>query len=704
MNRHCLLIFAVLASTFSLGQTGTQTSAAQNAPTPQSLPRVQQRIEVIATRLPEDPQRVPAAVEVFSGDELAMRGARDLRSALGLAIGVEIASGVDAGPASSVPDFWGLKEFDAFLLVVDGVPWGGAFNPALTSLDLNDLDRIEVLRGPAPVTYGATSFVGVIHVVHKDTTATDRTLILRGGAFGSGGITFSAPVPLPGDWSSRLTVDAQREGFSDDRTAYGRAHGLWRVERKGANERRTWFNFNMNWLDQDPASPRPREGPTLSPNVPVDANHNPAGSFLNDHRATLSAGYEGTAAGGFWSSTGSVSHSRQHVLRGFLEELDNGPDNARGLRENIYLTDVYGDSHLSWNFPRSITFLIGADYLHGTGTARGADFDFTVPLNGAQAASVSAPSDLDVHINDHRNFFGSYSSVEWRPLERLRIDGGVRLNVTREGRKDADIGAGTSDSDNRTDARASGNVGAILTAWQQNQDSVGIYVNYRDNFKPAAIDFGIGESEGRELLLQPETSRSVEAGIKSRFFDRRMEAEVSGFLMNFTNLVTAATVGGLPALINAGKERFQGFESGVSLFLPNNLLAHATYSFHDAKFRDFVQEFDGVPTQLSGKRLEMSARHLAAFGLTYAPLRGFLGGLELNYTGSRFLNKRNTALAGGFATLDFSAGYRTPRWELRVDGRNLADRREPVAESELGDAQFYLMPSRRVDASLTFRF
>jgi TonB family protein len=56
-------------------------------------------------------------------------GARDLRSALSSAIGVEIAPGGDSGPASSVPDFWGLKEFDAFLLVVDGVPWGGAFNP-----------------------------------------------------------------------------------------------------------------------------------------------------------------------------------------------------------------------------------------------------------------------------------------------------------------------------------------------------------------------------------------------------------------------------------------------------------------------------------------------------------------------------------------------------------------------------------------------
>jgi iron complex outermembrane receptor protein len=442
----------------------------------------------------------------------------------------------------------------------------------------------------------------------------------------------------------------------------------------------------------------------LSPLVPTDANHNPAGAFLNDHRGTVMAGYDGRAAGAIWSTTVTVSHSRQPSLRGFLEEVADVPDNARGLRENIHLTDVYLDSHLSWKLPRAVTLLVGGDFLHGTGTALGADFGYTAPLNGARAVRVAVPTDLDVHIDDHRDFFGAYSSLEWRPLERLRVDGGIRLNVTHETRNDSDLGAGTSDSDHRTDVRATGSLGAIVTAWQRKQDSLSLFVNYRDTFKPAAIDFGIGESEGGELILEPETSRSVEGGIKGRFWDRRVDVEASGFLMDFNNLVTATTVGGLPALINAGSERFQGFESGVLVFLPKNIMIRGTYSFHDARFRNFVQDFDGVPTQLAGNRLEMSARHLAAFGLTYSPIRGCLGGVEFNYTGSRFLNMRNTALAEGFPTVGISAGYRTPRWELRVDARNLADRRDPVAESELGDAQYYLMPSRRVDVSFRMQF
>jgi iron complex outermembrane receptor protein len=675
-----------------------QTSA------PSKAPAVQQTIEVTATRLPEDPQNVPAAIEVFTGDELSAQGAPDLRGALTNAIGVEIAPGGDAGPASAVPDFWGLKEFDAFLLVVDGVPWGGAFNPALTSLSLHDIERIEVLRGPAPVMYGATSFVGVIQVVHKDASAHDKTLDFHAGTYGSGGATFSGPVPLPGDWASRVTLDGEREGFSDTLSSYRRGHSLWRVAHKPVGSNRVWFGADLNWLDQDPASPRPRVGTTLSPLVPVDANQNMAGAFLNDHRGTLTGGFDRAVGGAEWSASASVSHDRQDTFRGFLTQIQQAPDNAHGFREKIHLTDVYVDSHVSWKLPRSVRFIVGGDYLHGAGTARGADFDYTTRLSGAQAAIVPSPADLDFHIDDSRNFFGGYTSVEWTPLERLRLDGGLRLNVTREHQQVVDGGAGTSDQQTRTDVRPGASVGAIFTAWQQKQDSIGIYVNYRDTFKPAAIDFGIGESAAGDLILKPETSRSVEGGVKARLLDRRLDVEASGFLMNFSNLVTAASVNGVPSLINAGSQRFTGFESGIAFFLQRQVIARGTYSFHDANFTNFVQDFNGVPVQLAGKHLEMSAQNLAALGVTYSQVRGFGGGIELSYTGSRYLDKQNTSPVSGFTSISLNVAYRTARWELRVDASNLSDRRDPVAESELGDSQYYLQPSRRVDVGYRVHF
>src|SRR5262249_1186786 len=150
-------------------------------------------------------------------------------------------------------------------------------------------------------------------------------------------------------------------------------------------------------------------------------------------------------------------------------------------------------------------------------------------------------------------------------------------------------------------------------------------------------------------------------------------------------------VDNLPALINSGKTRFKGFELAADVRLPHDVFARATYSFHDGKFVDFVQEFGGVPTQLAGKRFEMSARHLASAGLGWSPPGGFLLNGSLNYTGDRFLNKRNTALAPEFVTLDAGIGYRIRRAEFRVDARNLSNRRDAVAESEFGDAQYYRM-------------
>src|SRR2546430_878230 len=114
MSPHLLLMVSltILPGVFA------QTTPPAASP---KLPTVHESIEVTATRLPEAPKRAPAAIEVFPGDKLRARGVRARRGALALPIGGETAPGGAAGPASAVPALWGLKEFDAFLLVVDGV-------------------------------------------------------------------------------------------------------------------------------------------------------------------------------------------------------------------------------------------------------------------------------------------------------------------------------------------------------------------------------------------------------------------------------------------------------------------------------------------------------------------------------------------------------------------------------------------------------
>jgi len=680
---------ALIRAVAALGAVSA-AAAAQGPPEKPPVPIAP--VEVVATRIPEKPHDVAASIEVLTGDDLRARGATSLKDALSLAAGVAVAPGGDNGPASAVPEFWGLREFDAFLLVVDGVPWGGALNPAIASMSLRDVERVEVLRGPAPVTYGATSFVGVIHIVHNSAAANSRYVEAHGGSFGTGGVALDLPITGMGSWNSRLSGDFDRQGFKDDRTSYSRGHALWR-NMKAEADRKFWVTGDVTVLRQDPASPHPREGAVLSASVPLDANHNPSGAYLDENRFAVSAGFDlPVLHGATWGTTASFTHSSQNIFRGFLTDISNSANNASGFREDIDINDLYADSHLIWPAKSHVQFMAGADLLLSTGEAKGATFTYAAPLNGSSAATVAQPGILNLDAGDDRTFLGAYGSMEWRPTTRFSLSGGLRLNVTSEAHGE---GATVSNT------RASGSLGAMFGLWEQGSNHLRVFANYRNTFKPAAFDFSLAENEA---VLKPETSNSYEGGLKLQTMDGRFGVEASYFHMDFENLVTATTVNGLPSLQNAGKTRFQGFEIAADARLPYSLTARATYSSHDGKFVDFVQNFGGVNTQLAGKRVEMSANALASAGLTLSPDRGFIAHVSANYTGDRYLNMRNTSLAPSFSTVDAGIGFRTARAELRLDGRNLGDNRDPVSESEVGDAQYYRMTAMSVRLGVVLKY
>jgi iron complex outermembrane receptor protein len=690
---------------FALLTLPAPAAAQTPAPSP-TPPTYTESVQVTATRIPESVDEVPTSIQVITQRELRDRGATDLKSAVALSAGVDVAPGGDGGPAGSVPAFYGLREFDAFLLLVDGVPWGGAFNPALPSLDLSDVERIEVQRGPAPVLYGATSFVGVVNVVRRPPGRKGAQLAATAGSYGSGAGSLTTRVPTWLGFDSSLSADFARQGFRDERTSFKKTHLLWRNQRVGSG---SIFRFDVDatFLRQQPASPSPREGQTLSPLVPLDSNQNPAGAHLDEDRWFVNVGYDRQLSFGTWNSSLAYTHSGQAQLRGFLTELANVDDNAAGFRDEIDENDLYLDSHLEFTRSGSWRLVAGFDYLYGKAAAAGDTFEYTVNLDGSNPPG-SIPPGEERRIDDKRNFAGLYGNLEWDLAPAWRLEGGLRLNRTREERGEGEVeDAGAGQEDKRDDFRPSGGVGITWTAWRREHDLVRVYANWKSTFKPAAIDFNLAEdvaAEGESGILKPETSNGFEAGLKSELLDHALRIELLGFLMDFEHLVVSQAIGGLPALTNAGSTRLKGLELSAVWRTAGHLFTRASYSYHDARFRDYLTEFDGVPTQLAGRRLEMSPNDLAALALSWAPERGLFGSAELSYVGSRYLDKRNRALAGSYATLAALVGYRHGRFELRLSGRNLTDRRDPVAESELGDAQYYRLFPRRVDVGASVRF
>src|SRR5262245_52437579 len=96
------------------------------------------QISVSATKLPRRTEEVANAITIVSGDELRRRGTRTLAEALQDVTGFDTGEGSDNGTTTPNLGLWGLKEFDALLVTLDGVPVGGPFNPSLTLIPIAD--------------------------------------------------------------------------------------------------------------------------------------------------------------------------------------------------------------------------------------------------------------------------------------------------------------------------------------------------------------------------------------------------------------------------------------------------------------------------------------------------------------------------------------------------------------------------------------
>lgn len=670
------------------------------------------QMEIISSKIASPLDSSPVMITIVSGKELADRNVRDLRTALSLVAGVDIAPGGDGGPASSVPGLWGLREFDAFLMVVDGVPWGGAFNPAITTLDLTNVKQIEVLRGAAPVMYGATSFVGVINVIHYPA----GEMIAQGsvglGSRNTVNVGLSSNLSTIGPFKQSINFDAGTQQFSQDGSKLNRAHVLYRA---AADLGIGWVHFDLDAtvLHQRPYSPHAVEAGGLSSRFPLDANANPRDAKADETRVQFNVGIDKDLTMGKWVTLLSLAHAENRNIRGYLRPdfADDGvTHNADGYRQSVAKDYGYFDTYLITSLTSNLSWTTGFDFLFGNGHQDSDNFEYAVLPNGAnRPSSTQLPIDESTKLRDKRNFAGAYTQVEWRPGDRWNLLVGLRYNDTRESRGgeavDHNAAAGMPDFTASSHARKtgfSGTAAGSYALWISDANRLTAFANYRNTYKPAAIDFG-PEAEG--TILKPETAKSGEAGLRGRAFGGRFDWELSYFRMNFKNLVIRENVNGLPSLANAGQEKFSGVEAEGRYRVSDALQIKATAAHHNAKYSDYsVAQADGSLLQFSGKRLEVSPQYLAAVGVIYAPITSWGGSVVWNWVGSRYLDRENTAFAHSYATLDAGANYHFSTWELRVDAYNISNRRDPVAVSELGEGQLYRLPGRTVLVSARMNF
>jgi iron complex outermembrane recepter protein len=658
-------------------------------------------VVVTATRIPERVDRIPADISVVPGSELRSRSAADMASALSLVPGVEAPAGGDAGPSSAVPSFWGLHEYDAFLLVVDEVPWGGAFNPAITTLNLNDVERIEVLKGAAPVMYGATSFVGVVHVIHFPAGEAADAADLGVGSFGSARGSASFALPQWGEYRQSMAADGESLGFADRREDVSDGRLLYRGALPlGGGQLR--FDANVSIVRDVPPSPVIRQGTALTALTPLNANFNPADAEIDEDKYQLAVGYSRPLPWGTWDTLFSLSHSHVDDIRAFLRPDLSGTSDTQN--QNRKILDDYLDTHLASHLSQDTVLIIGTDMLYGYGhqpTLNG-NSAYTVPLNG----SVLPPPATQLPVNeyglvsDRRLFGGQYVQLDWKAGAHWDVLAGIRLNETDESKFSSDLTLPpftstveyVEQSASRKDIRPTETIGASYRLWAAGADEALLYADYRNAFKPSALDFG---PDYQPAVLLPETAESYEAGMKGVVADGRLTYQAELFRLDFRNLVVPTESG---FLTNAAGEQLKGAELETRYRLGEDLVLVANYAYHDARFTQY-QFFDidsNTYVDVAGRELPLSPHHLASAGVLYEPPQELNATLVASYVGRRYLDEENTAPVGGYTRLDGTVGYRLGHYLLALEGTNLTNQRPPVSASEFGSESFYLLNARMI--------
>jgi iron complex outermembrane recepter protein len=137
-----------------------------------------------ATKEPEQVGRTPAAIYVLTSDDIRRSGATSIPEVLRLVPGVEVARIDSSTWAVGVRGF-GSNFSKSVLVLIDG---RSVYTPLFAGVDwkvqkvlLEDVDRIEVIRGPGGTIWGANAVNGVINIITKNSKDTRGALASLGG-------------------------------------------------------------------------------------------------------------------------------------------------------------------------------------------------------------------------------------------------------------------------------------------------------------------------------------------------------------------------------------------------------------------------------------------------------------------------------------------------------------------------------------------
>jgi vitamin B12 transporter len=491
-------------------------------------------IVITAERTPLPTGVVSGSVTVLQGDELRARGVRTVADALREVPGAAVVSSGSFGGQTSL--FLRGGESDYTKVLIDGVAMnqpGGAFN--FNALTIDNIERIEVVRGPASVLYGTDAMTGVIQIITRDGRGpANLDVTTQGGTFG---IRRGTAAVAGGSERFGLSVGGSTE----------RSDGIYPFNNEWKNSVATGqARFSPSAATTVRASLRYAEDtyhyPTNSGGTPVDSN------TVNRHDATtVSLGLD-QRIGSRWSA---------RVL-GTLNTESTGARNA---------PDSPGDT-LGFGFESASD----ADVLRRAVDAR---LTFTPDASWSLTGGVEFLFDREQRHEGYAvsNFGSGIDTSVSAPVEHGRQNTGAYLQALLQPSGGLSLSAGARVDDNEGFGRfLTGKVGAI----QHLGSATRIRGTYGTAFKTPTLEETYGNTafSAGDPELDPERSTTWEIGGEQDLAAGRVTVGATWFDQRFEDLIQydGGAAPGAPTYVNVAAATARGLD--LSLVLrPNSRFA-----------------------------------------------------------------------------------------------------------------------------------
>ncbi|GAB5452387.1 MAG: TonB-dependent receptor [Halioglobus sp.] len=664
-----------------------------------------EELVVTARKREQNLQDVAVGVSLLSGKALAeaqLRNSADL-STLIPTLNVQASS----GPSTSSFNIRGIGT-QAFSTAVepsvstmlDGVVMS---NSGMAFLDLVDVERVEVLRGPQGTLYGKNSSAGVIHIITRDPTpelsGTVEATYIEDDEYRLNG---TVSGPLSDTLSYRLTGSAIDDGgFGENRfngdTINSRENYTLRGKllwQPSAELEFLWssdygdHDCECNYLSVRDIRESTQQQMLLEEQLPVvpsednqDVNNNqPTFSNITASGHSLSIDwqlYEHTLT--------SISAYRNWQSEGIVD-LDNRPSNPLALTfpmppesdldqysQELRLTSPLAD----WG-----SYVIGAYYFSQ-------DIDSGNDTTTSLFAPFAPPTTRVTRTQVDSDNIALFGELSYNISDTLQLAVGARY--TEEKLKYHTTAVGTDnlifppEGDVRNSLQDSELSPRVALQWQVTEQAM-TYLSYTEGYKGPAFDTSVIAAE---TVVAPETSDAWEMGLKSNWLDSRLILNLALFYADYKDFQAQALFDPNPndqlpggfLLVNAGEVSTKGVELEFFARPGDNWTVNGGIAYTDGTIEEYPMGNCSAGQEFRGE-CPMGYQDLSGGQLPYTPK------WKLNLSASYRLPLENYPLEWVFGA-DLRAQddvlYEISQDEYtRQDAYSIVDVRVSLAEVEGG--------------------